>query len=315
MLPVPVGTVVRDDGSGEWLGEVLETGDEIVVARGGRGGRGNLFFVNATHQAPREWQPGEAGEQRTWSWSSSSRGCRSCWAPKRESLHPLGDSAGGPKIAEYSFTTLIPNLGVVQLSDHRTFVVADIPGIIEGAHEGKGLGLRFLRHIERTRVLAFLIPVDTLDWQEEYRQLRHEVASYSAELAQKPHCVVFTKMDLLGGDPRLTSMRPTHLRHSRSAQSRAPVSIRCSLHGGPSCKHCARRRCGRVVSTPTSSDELVFGLALAGADAIGIQRYYRQRALHGSAETAFLRSVPQAEQRGLLAAARVTLHDARTVCS
>jgi GTP-binding protein len=93
---------------------------------------------------------------------------------------------------------LSPNLGVVQLSDHRTFVVADIPGIIEGAHEGKGLGLQFLRHIERTRMLAFLIPIDTLDWQAEYDQLRSEIARYSAELATKPHCVVFTKLDLFG---------------------------------------------------------------------------------------------------------------------
>jgi GTP-binding protein len=109
-------------------------------------------------------------------------------------------SAARPKIADYPFTTLSPNLGVVPLSDHRTFVVADIPGIIEGAHEGKGLGLQFLRHIERTRFLAFLIPIDSLDWQAEYDQLRAEIRSYSAELANKPHCVVFTKLDLLGED-------------------------------------------------------------------------------------------------------------------
>jgi GTP-binding protein len=109
-------------------------------------------------------------------------------------------SAARPKIADYPFTTLSPNLGVVQLSDGRTFVVADIPGIIEGAHEGRGLGLQFLRHIERTRLLAFLIPIDAMDWQAEYDQLRREIEAYSPELAQKPHCVVFTKMDLLGED-------------------------------------------------------------------------------------------------------------------
>nr|MCU0636410.1 50S ribosome-binding GTPase [Gemmatimonadaceae bacterium] len=116
-------------------------------------------------------------------------------------LKAMGDqvaSAARPKIAAYPFTTLAPNLGVVPLSDHRSFVVADIPGIIEGAHTGKGLGLQFLRHIERTRILAFLIPIDSDDWQREYDQLRGEVASYSAELAQRPHCVVFTKLDLLG---------------------------------------------------------------------------------------------------------------------
>src|SRR5262249_15209993 len=109
-------------------------------------------------------------------------------------------SAARPKIADYPFTTLSPNLGVVQLTDGRTFVVADIPGIIEGAHEGRGLGLQFLRHIERTRALAFLIPVDAMDWQTEYDQLRREIEAYSEELARKPHCVVFTKMDLLGED-------------------------------------------------------------------------------------------------------------------
>jgi GTP-binding protein len=109
-------------------------------------------------------------------------------------------SAARPKIADYPFTTLSPNLGVVQLTDNRTFVVADLPGIIEGAHEGRGLGFQFLRHIERTRILAFLVPVDAMDWQGEYDQLRREVSAYSVELAQKPHCVVFTKMDLLGED-------------------------------------------------------------------------------------------------------------------
>ena len=109
-------------------------------------------------------------------------------------------SAARPKIADYPFTTLQPNLGVVQMSDHRTFVVADIPGIIEGAHEGKGLGLKFLRHIERTRLLAFMIPIDAMDWQEEYDKLREEIRRYSAELALTPHCVVFSKLDLMGED-------------------------------------------------------------------------------------------------------------------
>jgi GTP-binding protein len=109
-------------------------------------------------------------------------------------------SAARPKIADYPFTTLSPNLGVVPLPGHRTFVVADIPGIIEGASEGKGLGLQFLRHIERTRVLAFVIPIDAMDYQAEYDQLRREVREYSPELAEKPHCVVFTKLDLLGED-------------------------------------------------------------------------------------------------------------------
>ncbi len=203
VLPVPVGTVIRDVDSGEWLGEVIESGAELVVARAGRGGRGNAYFVSATHQSPREWQPGEAGQKRTLELELKLIADVGLVGEPNAGKSTLLSviSAARPKIAEYPFTTLVPNLGVVQLPGNRTFVVADIPGIIEGAHEGKGLGLRFLRHIERTRLLAFLIPVDSMDWQQEYGRLRHEVASYSAELADKPHCVLFTKMDLLGGDP------------------------------------------------------------------------------------------------------------------
>ena len=200
VLPVPPGTVVRDLGTQELLGEVLGDGDEFIVAKGGRGGKGNSFFATATHQSPREWQPGEEGEVRQLELELKLiADVGLVGAPNAGKSTLLSViSAAHPKIADYPFTTLVPNLGVVQLSGHRTFVVADIPGIIEGAHEGKGLGLQFLRHIERTRLLAFLIPVDALDWQAEYDSLRREVASYSAELAAKPHCVVFTKMDLMG---------------------------------------------------------------------------------------------------------------------
>ena len=200
VLPVPPGTVVRDLDTGEVIGEVLEMGQEIVVARGGRGGKGNAFFATSTHQAPREWQPGEEGESRTLELELRLIADIGLVGQPNSGKSTLLSviSAARPKIADYPFTTLSPNLGVAQLSDHRTFVVADIPGIIEGAHEGKGLGLQFLRHIERTRILAFLIPIDAMDWQAEYDGLRAEVRAYSAELADKPHCVVFTKMDLMG---------------------------------------------------------------------------------------------------------------------
>jgi GTPase len=200
ILPVPPGTIVRDLGTGELLGEVIEAGDEIVVARGGRGGKGNAFFATSTHQSPREWQPGEEGERRTLEFELKLIADVGLVGQPNAGKSTLLSviSAARPKIADYPFTTISPNLGVVQLSDHRTFVVADLPGIIEGAHEGKGLGLQFLRHIERTRLLAFLIPIDSMDWQAEYDQLRREVSSYSEELARKPHCVVFTKLDLLG---------------------------------------------------------------------------------------------------------------------
>ncbi|HNV74342.1 MAG TPA: GTPase ObgE, partial [Gemmatimonadaceae bacterium] len=200
VLPVPPGTVIRDHDSGERVGEVVEHGQELVVAKGGRGGKGNAFFATATHQSPREWQPGEEGIARTLELELKLIADVGLVGKPNAGKSTLLSviSAARPKIADYPFTTLQPNLGVVALTDHRTFVVADIPGIIEGAHEGKGLGLQFLRHIERTRLLAFLIPIDAEDWQAEYDQLRHEVEQYSPELAAKPHCVVFTKHDLLG---------------------------------------------------------------------------------------------------------------------
>jgi len=200
VMPVPPGTVIKDADSGQVLGEILDAGDEIIVAHAGRGGKGNAFFVTSTHQSPREWQPGEAGEERTLELELKLIADVGLVGQPNAGKSTLLSviSAARPKIADYPFTTLSPNLGVVQLTDSRTFVVADIPGIIEGAHQGKGLGLQFLRHIERTRVLAFLIPIDSLDWQAEYDQLREEVAAYSDELAAKPHCVVFTKLDLLG---------------------------------------------------------------------------------------------------------------------
>ena len=203
VMPVPVGTIVKDLETSELLGEVLEHGDRIVVAHGGRGGKGNSFFVTSTHQSPREYQPGEDGESRTLELELKLIADVGLVGQPNAGKSTLLSviSAAHPKIGDYPFTTLSPNLGVVQLSDDRTFVVADLPGIIEGAHEGRGLGLQFLRHIERTRVLAFLIPIDAIDWQSEYDQLRSEVESYSLELAQKPHCVVFTKMDLLGDEP------------------------------------------------------------------------------------------------------------------
>jgi GTP-binding protein len=208
ILRVPPGTTVTDADTEELLGELLEDGDELVVARGGRGGRGNARFATPTRQAPRHWEPGAEGEERR----------------VRLELKLIADvglvglpnagkstflaaiSAAQPKIAEYPFTTLQPNLGVVELSGARTFVVADIPGIIEGAHEGRGLGLQFLRHIERTRTLAFLIPSDTEDGQAEYELLWQELRSYSPELAGKPHCVVVTKTDLLGPEDLLPTI-------------------------------------------------------------------------------------------------------------
>lgn len=198
-LPVPPGTEVRDARTGELMGEILRPGDVILVARGGRGGRGNARFASATHQAPREWEPGQEGEDReielVLKLIADVGLVGEPNAGKSSLLAAL--SAARPKIADYPFTTLEPHLGVVGLSGSRSFVLADIPGIIEGAHRGKGLGIQFLQHVERTRVLAYLVPLDDPDPPAAYERLRHEVRSYSESLATKPHLVVLTKRDLL----------------------------------------------------------------------------------------------------------------------
>jgi GTP-binding protein len=202
IMPVPPGTIVVDAETNEQLAEVLEHGQQVLIAKGGRGGKGNAFFATATHQSPREWQPGEEGEERQVILELKLiADVGLVGAPNAGKSTLLSViSAARPKIAAYPFTTLSPNLGVVPMSDHRSFVVADIPGIIEGASTGKGLGLQFLRHIERTRILAFIIPIDAMDWQTEYDQLRAEISAHSAELAATPHFVVFSKLDLMGED-------------------------------------------------------------------------------------------------------------------
>jgi GTP-binding protein len=199
VLRVPPGTLVRDVESGDVLGELLEDGQELVVAQGGRGGWGNARFATSTNQAPRRADAGLPGEERRIALELKLIADVGLVGEPNagKSTFLSAISAATPKVADYPFTTLTPNLGVVQLSGHRTFVVADIPGIIEGAHEGKGLGHQFLRHIERTRTLAVMIPADALEPQEEYERLVTELREYSEEMAGKAHCVVFTKADLL----------------------------------------------------------------------------------------------------------------------
>ena len=203
-LPLPVGTEIRDLDSGEILGELVLPGETVLVAQGGRGGRGNARFATPTHQTPREWEPGTYGVERNLELVLKLIADVGLLGEPNAGKSTLLSviSAARPKIADYPFTTLEPNLGVVGLSDSRSFVVADVPGIIEGAHAGKGLGLKFLQHVERTRLIAVLIPADAPDPQATYELLRGEAARYSAELAKKPHLVVVTKMDLLpSGSP------------------------------------------------------------------------------------------------------------------
>ncbi len=183
-------------------------GDTLLVARGGRGGRGNTHFATATHQAPRESEPGTPGERRALRLVLKLIADVGLVGEPNAGKSTLLSvvSAARPKIADYPFTTLTPNLGVVQLSGSRTVVVADIPGIIEGAHEGKGLGLQFLQHVERTRMLLYLIPLEHEDPQGVYDKLRHEIALHSPVLATRPHLVVLSKADLLPDDATLPTV-------------------------------------------------------------------------------------------------------------
>jgi GTP-binding protein len=208
VLRVPVGTTVRDRETGLLLGDLTVNGERLDVARGGRGGRGNARFATSTHRAPRRADPGEPGEERGL----------------RLELRLLADvgivgfpnagkstlvarvSAARPKIADYPFTTLVPTLGLVRIDEGRSFVIADVPGLIPGAAEGKGLGLRFLRHLERTRLLVHLLDLDPAtgrDPVEDWRTIQAELKAYSPELAARPQLVAANKVDLEGAAPRL----------------------------------------------------------------------------------------------------------------
>src|SRR5579885_3644997 len=200
-IPTPVGTVVYDADTGELLHDFTTPGDRFVVARGGRGGRGNARFATSTHQAPTEHEPGHPGEERRL----------------RLELKLLADvglvgfpnagkstlisriSAARPKIADYPFTTLEPNLGVVGLPDFQSFVVADIPGLIEGAHLGHGLGTRFLRHISRTRLLVYVLDASA-EPEKGFATVRGEIGSFDAALLERPALIALNKIDLMSSE-------------------------------------------------------------------------------------------------------------------
>jgi GTP-binding protein len=211
-VPVPVGTIVQDAETGDVLHDFTSAGDHYLAAHGGRGGRGNARFATSTHQAPTEHEPGQAGEERRL----------------RLELKLLADvglvgfpnvgkstlisriSAARPKIADYPFTTLEPNLGVVSLDNHKSFVVADIPGLIEGAHLGHGLGTQFLKHIERTRVLVHLVDVSGATGRDpvhDFEVVMDELRSFSEDLANKPMLVAATKIDAAQDPELITSVR------------------------------------------------------------------------------------------------------------
>ncbi|MBP3356067.1 MAG: GTPase ObgE [Rikenellaceae bacterium] len=210
-VKVPLGTVARDAETGEVVCEVTEDGEEQVLLRGGRGGLGNWHFKSATNQAPRYAQPGEEGAEGAFILELkvlADVGLVGFPNAGKSTLLSVV-SAAKPKIANYAFTTLEPNLGIVEYRNFKSFVMADIPGIIEGAHEGKGLGIRFLRHIERNSILLFMIPADSDDPRREYEVLLNELTQYNPELLDKRRLLAITKSDML--DRTMMAEMESHL--------------------------------------------------------------------------------------------------------
>jgi GTP-binding protein len=217
IIEVPLGTIARNEETGEKEAEILEDGQEIIWLRGGRGGLGNSNFATPTNQAPEHSQPGEEGVEG--------------W--KNIELKVLADvglvgfpnagkstllsviTAAKPKIANYAFTTIVPQLGMVEYRDQQSFCIADLPGIIEGAAEGKGLGHRFLRHIERNSVLLFLIPADSADHRKEFEILRNELEEYNPEMLQKDFIIAISKADMLDDELKeaITKELPENVTH------------------------------------------------------------------------------------------------------
>ncbi|MBN2355128.1 GTPase ObgE [candidate division KSB1 bacterium] len=197
-IRLPVGTVIKNAENEKILADLVKEGQQLIIAKGGRGGRGNARFVTATNRTPREWETGQVGEEKYLLLELKLFADVGLVglpnAGKSTLLSKI--SAARPKIANYPFTTLSPNLGIVRVEEGKSFVVADIPGLIEGAHQGKGLGIQFLRHIERTRVLVILLDL-TSNLERDYKVLMKELSSYSRALLKKKRIIVYNKSDLI----------------------------------------------------------------------------------------------------------------------
>lgn len=204
VIRIPVGTVISDAMSGEIYVDLLEDKEEFVIAKGGKGGRGNAEFATSTIQAPRKCTPGGPMEEKTIQLELKLLADVGLVGFPNAGKSTLISriSAAKPKIADYPFTTLIPNLGIVAYGEAKSFVVADMPGLIEGAHAGKGLGHQFLRHIERTRVLVFLLECTSEHLKDDYATLLHELESFNPEILEKPRVIAITKMDIADDDVR-----------------------------------------------------------------------------------------------------------------
>lgn len=211
-VPVPAGTSVTDADTGEFIGDLTKPGEELVVARGGRGGRGNVHFVSPKNTAPEIAENGEPGQDRFVKLELkvlADVGLVGFPSVGKSTLLAAVTGAK-PKIAAYQFTTLVPNLGMVRLDDGSDFVMADLPGLVEGAATGVGLGIEFLRHVERTRVILHLVEMDPNDGREpidDYHQIQHELTTYDENMLSRPEIVVATKMDTTGADERFAKFQ------------------------------------------------------------------------------------------------------------
>ncbi len=226
IIPVPVGSVIYDADTGKMLADLVEPGQKVVVAKGGRGGRGNVHFKSPTNQAPRYAEPGEKGEERRVKVELkllSDVGIIGFPNAGKSTLISRLSSAR-PKIADYPFTTLVPNLGVVKYGDFKSFVIADMPGLIKGASQGAGLGIQFLRHIERTRVLVHLVECTSPDPLKDIKTIEEELKSYDPKLLTRPRIIALSKADLCPDSKELEEKIQSIKNHRYEALAISAVS-------------------------------------------------------------------------------------------